>query len=346
MAVRVSIIGASGYGGSEAVRILSSHPEAELVHLTAESRAGRAMSDVAPNLRSFVDTMLVQTNIERIAEESDVVIVSLPSGMSMPLADPILAGGARMIDIGADFRLKDASQFTRWYKKDHSATHLLEKAVYGLPELHRDELRGAHLIANPGCFPNAALLALLPILKAGVAQPCGIIIDAKTGISGAGRGGGDSMGFSETHENTQAYKVADHQHTPEIEQELSLAAGERVQVTFVPHLVPMIRGILVTAYVPLKQSLSQDDALSIYRDMYKDEPFVRLLEAGTPQTKATYGANYCDVAVKIDPRADLAVCMAAIDNLGKGAAGQAIQNMNLICGLPEITGLRVPGLYP
>lgn len=346
MTIRVSVIGASGYGGMEAVRLLAPRPDISLAHLTAESRAGKSMAEIAPNLRGIVDRVLEPADAEQVGKDSDVVIISLPSGLSTPLAEPLLNAGARVIDIGADFRLKDGRLFKQWYKKDPAPEQLLKESVYGLPELHRDELRSARLVANPGCFPNAALLALIPILRAGVAQPRGIIIDAKTGISGAGRGGADSFGFSETQENTQAYKVAEHQHTPEIEQELAIAAGEPVQTTFVPHLVPMIRGILVTAYVPLKRALQQSEAYEIYREAYGNEPFIRVLESGTPQTKATYGANFCDVAVKVDPRSNMLVCMSAIDNLGKGAAGQAIQNLNLMCGLPESTGLRMPGLYP
>ena len=233
-----------------------------------------------------------------------------------------------------------------WYKFAHVAPAYLGEAVYGLPELYRDAIRTTRLLANPGCYPTASLLALLPLLRSGVVRSTGIIIDAKSGVSGAGRGGGGGFGFSEVNENVQAYGVPRHNHIAEIEQELSHLARTTVQVVFTPHLIPMTRGILATVYAPLAQDVSEEEALCLYETAYRDAPFVRVLRESFPQTKATLGSNYCDVTVKIDPRTRTAIAIAAIDNLGRGAAGQAIQNMNLMFHLPETAGLLFPAVFP
>jgi N-acetyl-gamma-glutamyl-phosphate reductase len=264
----------------------------------------------------------------------------------MQLVPDLLEQGCKVIDIAADFRLRDAALYPAWYKFDHQAPSLLAEAVYGLPELHRTAILKTRLLANPGCYPVASLLAAAPLVRAGIVTHAVIIIDAKSGISGAGRGGGGTIGYSEVNENTRAYGVAGHNHTAEIEQELSGLAGEAVKVVFTPHLVPMTRGILTTVYAPLACDLSQSDALDIYEDLYRDAPFVRVLRDALPETKATLGSNFCDVTVRLDARTGIAIAIAAIDNLGRGAAGQAIQNMNLMCGLPECTGLMLPALYP
>ncbi len=348
MPVRVSIIGASGYGGAEAVRLLATHPEVRLVHVTAETRRGQALADLYPNLRGFVDLQTEAADPAAIGRDSDLVIVSLPSGKSMASVPELLERGARVIDAGADFRLRDPGLYPAWYKFEHTAPRYLAEAVYGLTELHRDQIRAARLVADSGCYPAAAILALAPLLRAGVAARQGIVIDAKSGVSGAGRGGaGGGYQFSETNEDARAYGVLGHNHTAEIEQELAgLAAGE-VRVTFVPHLVPMTRGILVTAYAPLVRPLEPAAAGALYREMYAGEPFVRVLPDGAlPQTKAAMGSNFCDVAVRVNARAQTAVAIAALDNLGKGAAGQAVQNLNVMFGFPEDLGLRTPGLYP
>ena len=344
--IRTSVVGASGYGGAEAVRLLVGHPHVELVHVTAESQQGRSMSSLYPNLRRFVDQEMVAVDTERIGRDSDVVIVSLPSGKAMQLVPDLLEQGCKVIDIAADFRLRDAALYPTWYKFDHQVPSLLAEAVYGLPELHRTAISKTRLLANPGCYPVASLLAAAPLVRAGIVTHAGIIIDAKSGISGAGRGGGGSIGYSEVNENTRAYGVAGHNHTAEIEQELSGLAGEAVMVVFTPHLVPMTRGILTTVYAPLAGDLSQGDALDIYDETYRDAPFVRVLRDALPETKATLGSNFCDVTVRLDARTSTLIAIAAIDNLGRGAAGQAIQNMNLMCGLPDCTGLMFPALYP
>lgn len=344
--IKVSVIGASGYGGAETVRLLATHPYAKLIHVTAETKAGAAMSTLYPNLRGFVEQTMIEADPKRIGGESDVTFLSLPSGAAMQLVPDLLKEGCKVIDIAADFRLKDADLYPTWYRVTHTAPQYLAEAVYGLPELHRETIAKARLVANPGCYPAAALLALIPLLRSGKVRPQGIVIDAKSGISGAGRGGGGGHPFAETNENVRAYSVVGHNHTAEIEQELSCVAGTTVRVVFTPHLIPMTRGILVTAYTPLAAELSEDEAVDLYRQAYEAEPFVRVLVDALPETKATMGSNFCDVAVKVDRRAGVAIAIAAIDNLGRGAAGQAVQNMNLMCGLPEETGLKFPGLYP
>jgi N-acetyl-gamma-glutamyl-phosphate reductase len=304
------------------------------------------MSSLYPNLRGFVDQMMIEADLERIASDSDVSIVSLPSGMAMHLVPALLKQGNKVIDVAADFRLKQAELYPQWYKLTHIAPEYLEEAVYGLPEFHRDAIVRARLVANPGCYPAASLLALAPLLRAGKVRPQGIVIDAKSGVSGAGRGSGGGFGFSEANENVKAYSVVGHNHTAEIEQELSGVAGKTVQVVFTPHLIPMTRGILITAYAPLATDLADAEAIGLYQEAYDHEPFVRVLESALPETKATLGSNFCDVAVKVNRQAGMAIAIAAIDNLGKGAAGQAVQNMNLMCGLPEESGLKFPGIYP
>jgi N-acetyl-gamma-glutamyl-phosphate reductase len=344
--INVSVIGASGYGGAETVRLLATHPLVQLVYVTAETKKGAAMSSLYPNLRGFVDQTMIEADLERIGADSEVTIVSLPSGMAMTLVPDLLKQGTKVIDVAADFRLKQAELYPPWYKLTHTAPEYLGEAVYGLSELHREAIARARLVADPGCYPVAAILALAPLLRAGAVRPQGIVIDAKSGVSGAGRGGGGGLGFSETNENVRAYSVVGHNHTAEIEQELSDLAGTTVQVVFTPHLIPMTRGILVTAYAPLVRELSEPEALALYRHMYASEPFVRVLDSALPETKATLGSNFCDVTVRLNQRAGVAIAIAAIDNLGKGAAGQAVQNLNLMCGLPEETGLKFPGVYP
>jgi len=348
MTVRVAVIGASGYGGAEAVRLLATHPHAVLSHLTAETQKGRRFSDLYPNLRGFVDLVTEDADPAALAADSDVVIVSLPSGKAMALVPELLERGARVIDVAADFRLRDPGLYPVWYKFEHTAPRYLAEAVYGLTELHRDEIRGARLVADCGCYPAAALLALAPFVRHGLAARDGIVVDAVSGVSGAGRGGAaGGYGYSETNEDLRPYAVAAHSHTAEIEQELAVQAEGPVRVTFVPHLAPMTRGILVTAYARLAGPADPASAAALLREAYAGEPFVRVLPDGVlPQTKATAGSNFCDLAVRVDPRTRTLIAMAALDNLGKGAAGQAVQNLNVMCGFAEDAGLRTPGLYP
>jgi len=345
MTIRASIIGASGYGGGELARLLVGHPEVTLVHLGAESRQGEAMAELYPNLRGFTSATTAPSDAERVARDSDVVFLALPAGKAMELA-PAMLEHTRIVDLGADFRFKDPQVYEQWYRAPHRSPGLLDEAVYGLTEFRRSEIRRARVVGNPGCYPTAALLAILPLLQSERVSAAGVIIDAKSGISGAGRGLSMDTHFAEVNENVKPYGVAGHRHTPEIEQELAVALGRPVTVSFTPHLVPMTRGILATAYLPLAGRLTTEEAAAMLEEAYAGEPFVRVLAEGLPQTKATTGSNFCDVAVRVDGRAGVAVAMSALDNLVKGASGQAVQNMNVMFGLPEETGLRMPGLYP
>lgn len=345
MPTRVSVIGASGYGGGELVRLLVGHPEVTLVHLTAESRKGEPYGEVFPNLQGVVSAVTEDADMDAVGADSDVVFFALPNGVPMTMA-PRLPHTVKVIDLGADFRFRDPATYAAWYRVEHACPDLLAEAVYGQPELHRERIAAARIVGNPGCYPTAALIAAAPFLKAGVVQREGIIVDAKSGVSGAGRGTSLGTHFSEVNENVRPYNVAAHRHAPEIEQELAALAGAPVTVTFVPHLIPMTRGILTTVYMRLAHGLTAAEAEGVLREAYAQEPFVRVLAGGLPQTKATFGSNYCDVAVRVDARARLLIAMAAIDNLVKGASGQAIQNMNLMCGLPERCGLEGAPLYP
>jgi N-acetyl-gamma-glutamyl-phosphate reductase len=345
MPIRVSIVGASGYGGGELVRLLCRHPQVALAHLTAESRKAEAYGEVFPNLRGFVSRVTEDADLEAIGADSDVVFFALPNGLPMTLV-PKLGARAKVIDLGADFRFRNPATYQRWYKTPHACPDLLAGAVYGQPELHRQETREARIIGNPGCYPTAALIAAAPFLQSGVVERDGIIVDAKSGVSGAGRGASLGTHFSEVNENVKPYNVAAHRHSPEIEQEVAALAGGPMSVTFTPHLIPMTRGILATVYLRLAHSMSTAEAEGILMEAYAREPFVRVLPGGLPQTKATYGSNYCDVAVRVDDRARLLIVMAAIDNLVKGASGQAIQNMNIMFGFPEPMGLDAPPVFP
>jgi len=326
------------------VRWLTHHPGVDLVHLTAFREQGRSLADVFPNLRGFGDHTLNGAGWREMARDSDVVFLALPHGAAIEAVPALLEAGARVIDLGADFRLKDPALYARWYGCEHGAASFLGEAVYGLPEINREALRDARLVANPGCYPTAAALALLPLLASGrVRGP--VIVDAKSGVSGAGRNPSAATHFSEVNENVKPYNLGRHRHGPEMEQTFA-DAGTPISVYFAPHLTPMTRGILATCYAPLSDALAEEELLGIYRDAYRSEPFVRVLGEALPQTKATLGSNFCDVAVRVDPERELAVAVSAIDNLVKGAAGQAIQNMNLMFGLPETEGLWAAGMYP
>ncbi len=346
--IKASVIGATGYAGVELVRLLARHPHVTLVEATSESYAGRRLNQVYPHLAGWGEVTLGETDPERVAAGSDVVFLALPHGLAMNMAPRCLAAGARVIDLGADFRLRDAAAYGRWYGCEHAAPALLDEAVYGLPELWREEIRGARLVANPGCYPTASVLGLAPLLASGWADPAGIVIDAKSGVSGAGRSPSLKVHFAEVNENLRPYNIAGaHRHTPEIEQALGRLAGVPVVVSFNPHLVPMNRGILATIYVTLRRRRSLEELVALYRDRYGGEPFVLVMEAGClPETKHAQGSNLCLIGLALDERAGRLVVASVIDNLVKGAAGQAVQNMNLMFGLPETDGLDAPGLYP
>lgn len=341
--MNVSVAGATGYAGGELLRLLVRHPEVELVHLAAGERAGASVGEVWPHLEGLLEGTFTELDGAALGEASDVVITALPDGLALDVVPEILAAGARVVDVGPDFRLGEPDRYRRHYGREHTAPELLEEAAYGLTEWSREALAGARLVANPGCYPTAATLALLPLARSGWVGG-GVVVDAKSGVSGAGRGARRDLQFGEVAENLRPYNVLDHRHVPEIRRVL-VGAGSAASVAFVPHLVPMTRGILATCYVPLATERSPDEALDLFRAAYADAPFVRVLE-GLPQTGATAGSNFCDLTVRIHPGGRMAVVLAALDNLGKGAAGQAVQNINLMCGLDETTGLWEAPLYP
>lgn len=347
MTIKVSIIGATGYTGSELVRILYRHPEVELVALTTRSYVGMPMCEVYPHLFKYNHLTCEEADLAKIFAISDVVFVALPHGHAMPVAHEAARSGKKMIDLGADFRFADFQVYESWYKVEHEAKDLLPQAVYGLPEVNRDKIKGAWLVANPGCYPTSAILALAPLLKQKLIDTGSIVVDSKSGVSGAGRGLSLGSHFCEVNENFKAYNVAAHRHTPEIEQILSRIAGEQITVTFTPHLLPVTRGILSTVYAKLSSDAGVEQLRRLYREYYKDEFFVRVLPDGTlPQTKWVAGTNHCDIGLTVDARTGRVIVITAIDNVVKGASGQAVQNMNIICNLPEDTALAGPGLYP
>lgn len=339
--IKVSIVGATGYAGVELVRLLLGHPEVEIAKLSSVSFQGRPISEIYPSLRGICDDML--TGEESIpAEHTDVVFASLPAGLSEPIARRCVDSGALFIDLGADFRLVDEKDYEQWYGGKYSDTALHAQAVYALPELYRDKIRAAKILGNPGCYPTSAALGLAPALKNGWIEPDGIVIDAKSGVTGAGRGLTQVSHFPDCNEAFSPYKVACHRHTPEIEQTLSQLAGRKLVVTFVPHLLPINRGIVSTMYAVLRGGASLGDIRDGYGAFYRDEPFVRVLPDGdVANLRDVRLSNYCDISLHVDARANRLIVVSAIDNMVKGAAGQAIQNMNIARGLPEDTGLMM-----
>lgn len=345
--LRVGIVGASGYTGSELIRLLITHPgDVRLTCITSETYAGQSISKLHPNLRGIFELEFEPLNLEKIAESTDVAFLCLPHKSSMTYAPKLLELGLKVIDFSADFRLKDPKVYEKAYQ-EHTSPQLLSEAVYGLPELHRDEIRKARLVANPGCYPTGAILAILPALKLGLVSPDNIIVDAKSGISGAGKTPSEATHFPNRYDNFTAYNIGTHRHTPEINQELSMATGQDVNVCFVPHYVPMTRGILTTAYLRLIKSVSTKEALELYSDFYREEPFVKVLHEGEiPQTQSVRGSNFVHIGLKVLREYNMLIAISAIDNLTKGASSQALQNMNLMVGFEETAGLMYPGLMP
>lgn len=345
--IRVGIIGASGYAGAELARIICNHPEAELTLATSRQYEGVALSEVFPNLREKVDIICENPAPEDLADRADMFFAAVPHKTAMDLVPVLLDAGKKVIDLSADFRLRDVAVYEAWYQP-HSSSHLLAEAVYGLPELYRDSIKDCRLLANPGCYPTSIILGLAPLLKAGVIMPETIIADSKSGASGAGRAAQTGTLFCEVHDGFRPYKVGRaHRHTPEIEQELSLLAGLNINISFTPHLLPISRGILSTVYANLTQEVTNNSIQQLYDLQYKNEPFVRLLKEDTfPATQYVRGSNFCDISFKLDPTTNRIIVMSAIDNVVKGAAGQAVQNMNIMCGLPEETGLLTAPTFP
>lgn len=343
--MKVALVG-TGYSSAELIRLLLRHPLVELTKVFTHSQGGKELIDLYPHLISIADFTLDDLEMEDFPSDLDLIFLGTPAGVSGKLTPKLIERGLKVIDLSGDFRLEDSSEFERWYHLG-APSKPATKPIYGLSEIYRNQIKEAELIANPGCYPTATLLALIPALKKGMISAQGIIIDAKSGVSGAGRGVSQSLLYSEVNENLKAYKVGNHQHIPEIEQELGRIKKEKVQVTFIPHLVPMTRGILVTIYAKQNQEIDREDILRYYKEFYRDDPFIRIREPGSyPATKEVYGSNYCDIGIHVDERSGNIIFFAAIDNLVKGAAGQAIQNMNLMLGLREETGLMQIPLYP
>ena len=343
---KVSIAGATGYTGIELLRLLVKHPEVEIVTLTAESHAGKNIAEVAPSLKGWVDQTLVKLSSD-VAQKCDVLFLALPHTTSMKHVPELLQSNCKIIDLSADYRLHEAEVYGEWYKTPHLNPELLNQAVYGLPELHRKKIKQAQLVANPGCYPTGAVLALAPLMQVDWADASSIIVDAKSGVSGAGRKLSPATQFCEANESVAAYGLGEHRHTPEIEQELSGLSGKTITVSFSPHLMPMTRGILTTAYVSLKQKMDRQTLHDHFSKFYKSERFVRVLEAGQyANTAHVAGSNFCDIGVQVDTRNQRAIVTSAIDNLMKGASSQAIHNMNLMLGIDETTGLDAPPLFP
>lgn len=338
--IKAGIIGATGYAGAEIVRLLTGHPDAEIVWYGSRSYIEQPYADIYGSMFEIVTNRCDGEDLEKLAESVDVIFTATPQGyLSSVLTESILAK-TKVVDLSADYRIRDAARYEAWYKIHHESPQFLEEAVYGLCEINRASIKEARLIANPGCFPTCSILSLYPLVKEGLIDPRGIIIDAKSGTSGAGRGAKVANLFCEVNESIKAYGVTTHRHTPEIEDQLGYACGQEITLTFTPHLVPMNRGILVTAYAPLTEGVTQAMIDDAYARCYQGEPFVRVMPGSrAPETRNVKGSNYADVNAVIDSRTNRVVVMGAIDNLVKGAAGQAVQNMNLLCGLEETEGL-------
>lgn len=344
--IKAAIIG-DGYTAADLLRLLAGREEVKVEIVCSTENIGREISQVYPHLNGFYDLTLTATDLDQIKQSCQVAFLALPHGLSVPMVQELVAGGVRCIDLGADFRLKDAAVYEKYYETVHAAPYLLADAVYGLPELYRDRISQASIVANPGCYPTSAILPLAPLLSSGVLDSQGIIIDSKSGVTGAGKTPKPSSHFCEVNEGIRAYGVGTHRHAPEIAQELSFAAGTRVEMVFTPHLVPMNRGILSTIYARLRPGAKPSQVREVLEDFYQGEPFVRVLPEGVfPHTKWVYGTNFLDVGLFVNQDSGQVILVSALDNLTKGASGQAIQNLNIMFGWPETRGLFFPGVHP
>jgi N-acetyl-gamma-glutamyl-phosphate reductase len=341
--IKVGVIGGTGYTGVELLRLLSIHPEVELQVITSRSEMGKKVSDLFPSLRGFCDIAFSEPDVNAF-KSCDVVFSATPNGVLMKYAAELYEAGVKLIDLAADFRIQDIAVWEKWYGMPHSCPQLVKEAVYGMPEMNREAIKGAQLIANPGCYVTATTLALLPLIEKQLINPEGIVVDAKSGVTGAGRGASVGTLFSEVSDSFKAYGVSGHRHHPEITQNLEVASGDSVGITFVPHLLPLQRGILATIYVDLKEGVDLQEA---YEDKYAAEPFVDILPEGvSPETRTVRSSNICRIGYCQPQVGSKVVIMSVIDNLTKGAAGQAVQNMNLMCGFDETTALSMPPLLP
>lgn len=345
--VKAGIIGSTGYAGQELVRILLQHPEAEIVWYGSKSYIDKRYSEVFGNMFEIVDDTCMGENIEELADRADVIFTATPQGLCSLLVSEEVLNKVKIIDLSGDFRIKDVEKYEKWYGIKHPSPSFIEEAVYGLCEVNRESIKNARLVANPGCFPTCTVLSIYPLAKEGVIDMDTVITDAKSGVSGAGRGARTANLYCEVNESIKPYGVAVHRHTPEIEDQLSYASNREVVINFTPHLVPMNRGILATSYAKLKEKLSYGDVKAIYDKYYKDEYFVRVLNENVfPETRWVEGSNFTDVNFKIDERTGRIIMMGAIDNVVKGAAGQAVQNMNIMFGLEENMGLKMVPVFP
>ena len=345
--IKAGIIGATGYAGGELVRILLGHKNTEIKWYGSRSYIDKKYYEVYQNMFELVDDVCLDDNMAQLADQVDVIFTATPQGLCASMINEEILSKVKVIDLSADFRIKDVRVYEEWYKISHKAPEFIPEAVYGLCEINREAVKKARLVANPGCYTTCSILTCYPLVKEGLIDPDTLIIDAKSGTSGAGRGAKVDNLFCEVNENMKAYGVTTHRHTPEIEEQLSYASGEPVMINFTPHLVPMNRGILATEYASLKEKVTAEEVMAIYQKYYGNEYFIRLLGAGAcPETKWVEGSNFVDIGFQIDERTNRIVMMGAIDNLVKGAAGQAVQNMNLMFGLPEQEGLKLVPLFP
>lgn len=345
--IKVGIIGSTGYAGGELARLLLQRDDVAITWYGSKSYVDQKYASIYQNMFQIVDDTCMDDNMEELANQVDVIFTATPQGLCASLVNEEILSKVKIIDLSADFRIKNVEVYEAWYKIKHPTPQYIEEAVYGLPEINREAIQSARLIANPGCYPTCSTLSIYPLVKEGLIDPSTIIIDAKSGVSGAGRGAKVDNLYCEVNESCKAYGVASHRHTPEIEEQLSYAAGAPVTLSFTPHLIPMNRGILITAYAALTRDVTYEEVKAVYDRYYAGEQFVRVLERDvTPQTRWVEGSNFVDVNFKIDPRTRRVIMMGAMDNVVKGAAGQAIQNMNLMFGLPENTGLKQIPLFP
>ncbi len=342
--MKVSVVGATGYTGVELVRLLDKHPEVELKVLTSNSFCGESISDIYSNLKGKVDIICEELDFNKITEESQFIFTALPHGVSMGFVPELLTKETKVVDLSGDYRYDDLEVYEKWYQP-HDSSELLQKGVYGLPELNKEEIVDSDLVANPGCYPTASILGIIPLLKNDLVTGENIIIDAKSGATGAGRKVSLGNHFCEVNENFKAYKVANHRHNSEIEEKLTIIAGQEIRTLFTPHLLPVKRGILATIYLDLKEELTESELIDYYKEYYNESNFVRIFADKLPELKYVAGSNYCDIGLKVDERTGRVIVISAIDNLIKGSAGQAIQNMNLMAGFDEKLGLEDVGGY-
>jgi N-acetyl-gamma-glutamyl-phosphate reductase len=346
MKTKVGIIGATGYTGVELLRLLLRHPEVEVTALTSQKYAGMKMGEVFPSLLKSLSIQCEELSIDRVLGKTDFIFTAVPHKTAMETVPSIYHAGKKVVDLSADFRFKDPWVYEKWYQK-HTCPELLSETVYGLPELHREKIRNSKIVGNPGCYPTGALIGLIPLVKGGLISIEGIVVDSKSGVSGAGRDVVLGSLFCEVNEGVKAYNIFKHRHLPEIEGELSQLTQKKVTVTFVPHLIPMDRGILSTLYVNLTKQMKTEELLSVLQEYYKMEPFIRICPKGKlPNTKDVRGSNFCDIGAMVSEADGRAVVVTAIDNLVKGASGEAVQNMNIMLGYPETLGLEVVPLFP